>query len=191
MRIRAIGYGAGARDPGDFPNVVRVVLGDDTAAGAEEGSGQDRLLSVLEANLDDLTPELSADAAAALMAAGAMDVWITPTLMKKGRPGVTVSTLCRVEDEASVRLAFFDSTSTFGVRGYSVRRSELERGVETVALRDGSVRVKVGRLDGRVLSVKPEHDEVAALAARTGRSVRAVHEEAVAAARFLLNGEDR
>lgn len=186
MRLEAAGYGAGFRDPGDRPNVVRVFVGTSIPA---EQTWPDRLrhrwLMLLEANLDDLTPELVADAAEALVAAGALDAWTAPIQMKKGRPAILLSALCEVVDEAAVRHAFFESTSTFGVRSRVVQRAELDRRSVAVQLEEGSVRVKVGLLGERVVSVTPEHDDVAELAGRSGRAVREVYEEATAAARSL------
>jgi hypothetical protein len=142
-----------------------------------------RELMVMEANLDDLTPELVADAVQALLSAGALDAWTTPAQMKKGRPGVVLSALAEPEVEDRLRSVFFETTSTFGVRSHHVGRAELERRTVSVDLSDGSVRVKVGLLGGRVVSATPEHDDVASVAARAGRSVRHVYEEATAAAR--------
>jgi uncharacterized protein (TIGR00299 family) protein len=183
MMIEAIGYGAGTRDPAGYPNVLRVLVGDQVAP--EDRERPDAELTLLEANLDDMTPELVADAAGALLANGALDAWIAPVLMKKGRPGVVVSALCESRNVPSLRRVFFEATTTFGVRASTVRRTELIRRMATVRLQEGTVRVKVGMLQGRVLTVKPEHDDVAQVAGRTGRSVREVHEEAVAAAREL------
>lgn len=179
MTIDSVGYGAGSRDPSDRPNIVRVFVGtSETAASV-------RQLLVMEANLDDMTPELVADAAQALFAAGALDVWTTPIQMKKGRQGVLLSALAGLDAEPRLQDAFFEATSTFGVRSYRVSRAELERRVVTVELADGSVRVKVGHLKGRVMTATPEHDDVAALAARVGRPVREIYDEAVGAARAL------
>jgi uncharacterized protein (TIGR00299 family) protein len=185
MQLEAAGYGAGSRDPAGRPNVVRALLGADRALGGSGEGGRERVLTVLDANLDDLTPELVADAAAALFAAGALDVWTTPATMKKGRTGVVLSALCEPGDEPTLREAFFLATSTFGVRATTVRRTELARRTVAVDVAGGTVRVKIGMLGGRVVTAKPEHDDVAALAARDGRPVRAVHEEAAAAARAL------
>ena len=178
MTVEGTGYGAGTDDPPDRPNVVRVVLG--TSVG---GTQIRRELRVLEANLDDLTPELVADAAEALRRAGALDVWTTPIHMKKGRVGTLVSALCDPAREEAVGRVFFEATTTFGVRSLTVRRLELDRRVVTVRLESGTVRVKVGLMDGRVMTAAPEHDDVAALAARSGRPVRRVYEEAAEAAR--------
>jgi pyridinium-3,5-bisthiocarboxylic acid mononucleotide nickel chelatase len=183
MQVDAIGYGAGTRDPEDRANVARVILG---AVPAEQTGGPiERALVVLEANLDDLTPELVADAAQALLSAGALDVWTTPVQMKKGRPGVVLSALGEPQHQPRLREVFFETTSTLGVRASTVRRAELERRSVAVPLEDGTVRVKLGLLRGRVVSAMPEHDDVAELAARTGRSVRDVFDEAAAAARSL------
>ena len=185
MRLGASGWGAGNRDPQDYANVVRVLVGDRAeSAGSAGPDVPERELVVLEANMDDLAPELVADGAQALFAAGALDAWIVPIIMKKGRPAVTLSALCEPAVEQGLRRVFFEATSTFGVRAHRVRRSELERRVESVAVAGGSlVRVKLGLLDGRVVSAKPEHDDVAAVAERTGLPVREVHEEAASLAR--------
>jgi len=186
LRLTATGYGAGARDPEGYPNVVRVLIGEVADATATEGF-RERPLVVLEANIDDLTPELAADAADALARAGALDVWITPVHMKKGRPGMILSALAEPSSEARLRRVFFETTTTFGVRSSLVRRAELERTVEAVDLPDGGrVRIKVGWLGGRVISATPEHDDVAAVARQAGLTVRQVYSEAVAAARSLL-----
>ena len=180
--IEEIGYGAGSRDIEQRPNLVRVILGT-LAPPATALVGRD--LIVLEANLDDLSPELLADAAEALRAAGALDVWTTPVQMKKGRSGILLTGLCDPDRGEALRRIFFESTSTFGVRSYGVRRTELERKSVDVALNGGSVRVKLGLLGGRLLSAKPEHDDVADLARKAGRPVRMIYEEAIAAARSL------
>jgi pyridinium-3,5-bisthiocarboxylic acid mononucleotide nickel chelatase len=199
MSLAAVGTGAGTRDPEGWPNVVRVWLGEPAIAADDRWEGADddpedlgrraagRQLVLLEANLDDLSPELVADAADALRAAGALDVWSTPAQMKKSRPGVVLSALCEPSRRSSVARAFFEASTTFGVRATTVHRAELERRVVRVEVPEagGSVRVKIGMLEGRVVSAKPEHDDVAELAAGTGQPVRWVHEAAAAAARAL------
>jgi uncharacterized protein (TIGR00299 family) protein len=181
MTIERVGYGAGSRNPHDFPNLARVLIGTLAPEPVRE-TELERDLVVVEANLDDLSPQLVADAADAIRIAGALDVWITPIQMKKGRSAVLLSALCEPGTESRVRRAFFESTSTLGVRAHVVRRTELERQTVTVALRAGTVRVKLGLLNGRVVSSAPEHDDVAALARQTGEPVRRVYEEALSAA---------
>ncbi len=187
MTVERIGYGAGVRDPSGVPNVVRVLVGSParpTAAG-------DRGLLVLEANVDDLSPELVPDAIEALLSAGALDAWATPVHMKKGRPGLTVSALCEPDVRGEVQRAFFEATSTFGLRVHEVARPELERRIVEVDVAEGGprVRMKLGLLDGRVVSVKPEHDDVVEAAGKLGRPVREVHEQASALAHRVLEGE--
>jgi len=184
FELESIGYGAGSRDPAGVPNVVRVLIGSKPAARAATGL-LERDLVLLEANIDDLTPELVADAVQAVFGAGALDAWTMPIVMKKGRLGVLLSALCEPAAESRVLTVFFEATTTFGVRIRPVRRAELARRVATVTLADGAVRVKVGLLGDRVMSATPEHDDVAGLAERSGRSVRDVYEEAAAAARAL------
>jgi uncharacterized protein (TIGR00299 family) protein len=174
LTLDAVGYGAGTDDFEARPNVLRVLLG----ARADEPA--DALL--LETNLDDLSPELVPDAVEACFAAGALDVWTVPVQMKKGRPGIVLSALARPEAERAVAEAILRETSTLGVRVSPVRRHELEREERLVRLDGGTVRVKLGRLEGRVVNVAPEHDDCAALARRTGRPVKAVWAEALARA---------
>jgi uncharacterized protein (TIGR00299 family) protein len=176
MRLDAIGYGAGTRAIDAIPNVVRILLGEEVAAPAYA------MVSLIETNLDDLSPELVPDAAEASFAAGALDVWATPVQMKKGRPGIVLSALARPADERRVAEALLRETSTLGLRITELRRWELDRDERTVEVAGEQVRVKVGRLDGEVLNVAPEHDDCVAVAARTGQSVKSIWAAAFAAA---------
>lgn len=178
MTLERVGYGAGTRELGDRPNVLRVVIGE-----AAPSTGSDVVL--LEANLDDLLPELVPDAVERCFSAGAIDVWTTPVQMKKGRPGIVVSALARPDVEAAVARALLEHTSTLGVRVASLRRYELEREHREVTVAGHAVRVKLGLLEGRVVNVAPEHDDCARVAAETGRSVKRVWAEALAAAQEL------
>jgi uncharacterized protein (DUF111 family) len=155
--------------------VVRVLLGVPSAASASAP------ISLLETNLDDLVPELVPDAVERCFAAGALDVWTVPAQMKKGRPGVVLSALARPADEAAVAAAILEETSALGVRVSRLARYELEREERTVEVAGGTVRVKVGRLGGRIVNVAPEHDDCAAIARRLGRPVKSVWAEALAA----------
>jgi pyridinium-3,5-bisthiocarboxylic acid mononucleotide nickel chelatase len=182
MTLEAIGYGAGTRDPQDHPNVVRVLIG----AGGSSRGPRTRDLLVVETNIDDLSPELVPDAVQALIAAGALDAWTAPVVAKKGRPGLLLSALCEHRAVDAIGRVFFEWTTTLGVRSHVVRRTELERRTETVQVSGGMVRVKLGILDGRIVSAKPEHDDVAELARTVRLPMPVIHEEAVAAARALL-----
>jgi uncharacterized protein (DUF111 family) len=163
---------------------VRVVLGVTDAE--RPGSGE---VVLLEANLDDLVPELVPDAIERCVAAGALDVWVAPVQMKKGRPGVIVSAIARPQAEHAVAVALLEHTSTLGVRVSTLRRHELDRRTEEVEVDGRPIRVKVGLLEGRVVNVAPEHDDCAAVAAGTGRPVKQVWAEALVAATALVASE--
>ena len=173
-----MGYGAGTKDFADRPNLVRVVLG------AESSRPTGRVV-LLETNLDDFSPELVPDAVERCFAAGALDVWTVPAQMKKGRPGFVLSVLARPEAQGEIARVLLEETSALGVRVSQLDRYELDREERIVELQGGTVRVKVGLLDGRVVNVAPEHDDCAALARSTGRSVKSVWAEALARAQQL------
>ena len=181
-----VGVGAGRRDPGSVANVVRVLLGR-TSPSADRA----RLLLMLEANVDDLEPELVPDAIEALLAAGALDAWTTPIVMKRGRPAVAISALCERDTLDDVRRAFFEETTTLGVRVHEVSRPELDRRIVEIELAEGGprIRVKLGVLDGRTVNAKPEHADVVEAARKLGRPVRSVHAQASAIAYRLLEGD--
>jgi uncharacterized protein (TIGR00299 family) protein len=185
MRVAAVGYGAGTRRHDELPNLLRVLLGERTDAGAEGDSGL-----VLEANLDDMTPELAPWVLERLFEAGAADVWFTPIHMKKGRPGITLSVLCAPGADAAVRELLWRETSTLGVRGLPVRKWMLERRVIAVEVPGGKVRVKLGLDGGRVVNLAPEYADCARLATATGRPLKDVMARAQAAALAALDDEE-
>jgi pyridinium-3,5-bisthiocarboxylic acid mononucleotide nickel chelatase len=174
MTVKGSGYGAGARDLEKLPNVVRVIIGEEarTAGG----------VSLIEANLDDLIPELAPDAAAACFEAGALDVWTTPIQMKRGRPAFTLSALARAEDQRAVAEAMLRETSTLGVRIAHLDRVELAREWLSVDVSGEAVRVKVGKLDGRTVNLAPEHADCERAAHALGAPVKVVWARALAAA---------
>jgi uncharacterized protein (TIGR00299 family) protein len=185
LRIESIGYGAGTRELADRPNVLRVVvgipLGDVVPAAAPQ-------VVRLEANLDDMSPALVAALAEALFAAGAVDVWSTPIVMKKGRPALEVVALATPEAVAAVRRAFFRNSTTLGVRAQGMERAVLARSVAKVRTRHGPVRIKLGALDGEVLGAQPEFEDCRALAARAGVPVRDVFLAALVEAQAFVAG---
>jgi uncharacterized protein (TIGR00299 family) protein len=185
LRVEAVGYGAGTRML-EFPNVLRVLVGEDAdgASGASVGGASSEI--VLETNVDDLSPEVSAYVVERLLAAGAQDAWLTPIVMKKGRPGVTVSVLCSEREQDSMRTILFEETGTLGVRAATTRKVALDRSVVEVDTRGGPVRVKVGFLRGDPVSVSPEHDDCARAAREAKTAVRAIYDEAVTRAREVL-----
>jgi pyridinium-3,5-bisthiocarboxylic acid mononucleotide nickel chelatase len=189
MRLEATGYGAGSRELGSRPNVVRALLGEPLRDAYPPAPAAE--VALVETNLDDLLPELVPDAVEEVSAAGALDTWVTSVQMKKGRPGVVISAIARPADEAAVAEAMVRHTSTLGVRVSRALRWELEREWRTVEVGDEPVRVKVGRLAGSAMGAAPEHDDCVEVARRTGRPVRAVWAAALAAAERSLDGAGR
>jgi uncharacterized protein (TIGR00299 family) protein len=177
MRLTATGHGAGGRDDDRTPNVLRVLLGEPVEPDVPAGDAL-----VLEANVDDLDPRLWPGVLSALLAAGASDAWLTPVLMKKGRPAHTLSVLTPLPAADAVRRVVFTESSTIGLREHRVGKTALDREVRTVTVDGLDVRVKVALLDGEVVNVAPEFDDVAAAAATLGRPVKAMLAATVAAA---------
>jgi uncharacterized protein (TIGR00299 family) protein len=189
MRTERVGYGAGTHRT-DFPNVLRVMIGEEAEAASV---GRERPLTtelVLETNLDDLNPELYAYVLERLFEAGAQDAWLTPIVMKKGRPAVTISVLCPPARQEAIRQVLFRETGTLGIRGTSVEKQALERAWIEVRTAHGNVRVKIGTLEGVAVSVSPEYEDCAAVARVAGIPAREVYEEAGRLAREQLERED-
>jgi pyridinium-3,5-bisthiocarboxylic acid mononucleotide nickel chelatase len=182
LRPTRIGYGAGSRTHRELPNVLRVILGE--RVGRDPG-GDGGL--VLEANIDDMTPELAPWVLDRLLEAGAADVWFTPIHMKKGRPGITLSVLCPPGAEEALRSVLWRETSTLGVRGLPVRKWMLERRIVEVEVLGGKARVKLGLDQGAVVNVAPEFADCARLAAETGQPLKEVMARAQAAALATLD----
>ncbi len=168
MSVEAVGTGAGRRDPDTHANVTRLLLGHPVDRAAPDGA------VVLETNVDDLDPRLWPGVIAALLEAGASDAWLTPIVMKKGRPAHTLSVLARASALPAVRRVVFRETSTIGVREHAVGKTALEREELRVVLDGLPVRVKVARLDGEVVNVQPEYEDVADVARATGRPAKVV-----------------
>lgn len=174
MVPRAIGYGAGTRDLG-FPNVARIVVGESADVGGVVGSDEGEMVrsevvTVLETNLDHLTPEQLAFAAEELLNDGALDVWQTPIVMKKGRAAVLLSVLCEPSAADTLASRVHELTGTLGVRRSDVTRSVLPREERSISTRYGPVRVKIARVGGEDRP-RPEHEEIARIARETGSSI--------------------
>jgi pyridinium-3,5-bisthiocarboxylic acid mononucleotide nickel chelatase len=181
MRLDAIGYGAGSRELSGRPNVTRLMLGT-ASAEVQKGLPAPADAVLIETNLDDMSPELVPDAIARVMRVGALDAWTTPAQMKKGRPGVMLSALARPPREAEVARAMLEETTALGVRVMPMRRYELDREEREIDLGDGTVRVKLGFLDGHLVNVAPEHDDCQRIARQTGQAVKRIWSEALVAA---------
>ena len=178
MQISAIGVGAGGRDFHDRPNVVRLLVGN-----AQPGSATELLV---EANIDDLDLRLWPGVLAQLLEAGAADAWLTPILMKKGRPAHTLSALAAPTVLGDVQEVVYRETTTLGMRITTVAKEALEREWLTVQVQGEAIRVKVGRRAGRTVNAMPEWADVARAAEATGRPAKQVLAAAMGEAARLL-----
>jgi uncharacterized protein (TIGR00299 family) protein len=178
LRLEGIGHGAGSRETRGRPNVFRVLVGEEEAA-ISEGS---RVL-VLEAEVDDMSPQLLAPLIDRLLGAGALDAYYTPIQMKKGRPGILVTVLAEPPLREAVEEVLFRETTTLGVRRQEWERSVLAREIVAVDTPYGAVGVKVGRRKGEVCNAQPEFEDCRRAAEARGVPVKEVWAAALAAYR--------
>ncbi len=176
MLVERIGYGAGTRNPKGFPNVLRLSIGEDPRAAQENEE-----VTVLETALDDLSPQVLAYVAEQALAQGALDVMLTPVIMKKGRPGTLLTLLCNDAQSNTLQTLLLRETSTLGVRTRRERRACLDREHISVRTEYGTVRVKVGSREGNALNAAPEFEDCRAAAAEHGVALKQVMQAAVAA----------
>ena len=177
MAVDQIGYGAGTRNPQDFPNVLRITIGESSQT--EETD----TVTVLETALDDLSPQVIAYVAEAALAGGALDVMLTPVTMKKGRPGTLITVLADAQHRDAMERLLLRETSTLGVRIRQEKRSCLDRSHVAVTTAFGEIRVKLGLREGEVWNAAPEFEDCKAAAAHHGVALKQVQAAAVAAYR--------
>ncbi len=175
-RLRRAGHGFGHHRLSSRPNLLRALLLESTPE-----PETDQCLA-LECNLDDTIPELLGSLITSLLAAGALDAFLTPVLMKKQRPGTLLTVLCRPQLRANLLDIIFRESTTFGIREYPVQRTILQRREEDIATPFGKVRIKTGEWQGQVVTRAPEHDDCVRLARQAGVPVRTVYEAALGAA---------
>jgi pyridinium-3,5-bisthiocarboxylic acid mononucleotide nickel chelatase len=176
MAVSSIGYGAGTADLEGQPNVMRLMIGE--AAQKNIGLG-DETICVLEANLDDMNPQIYGYFLEKALAAGALDVFATPVQMKKNRPGFLITVLCAPQDESKFNELFFAETTTLGVRRTIAQRRVLPREWVKVATQFGEVRIKIARLNGHIRQASPEYEDCRKLAAEKNIPLQQVLDEAM------------
>jgi pyridinium-3,5-bisthiocarboxylic acid mononucleotide nickel chelatase len=181
MRMRAVGYGAGSRDFAEMPNVLRVVIGDAAEAATEATTGPPSRVSVIEAEIDDMSPQLFGVVMDRLLAEGALDVFYTPVQMKKNRPGTLMTVIASLGARERLSATIFRETTTLGIRYRESDREVLDRETVTVQTPAGPIPIKVARRDGLVLNAAPEFDDCVRAAAASGRPVKEVQALAVRA----------
>lgn len=177
MKIEATGYGAGTMDCEQFPNVVRLILGevlDKSAATADS-------VCLLETNIDDVSGEVIASAIDKLLGAGALDVFTTAITMKQNRPATKLSVICETNDTGKLEQIIFEAGLTFGIRRQILQRSKLAREFVTVATQFGEIPIKIGKFGGKVVNAKPEFADCARAAEKHKVPVQRVRDAAIRA----------
>lgn len=194
MLVDRIGYGAGTRNSREIPNVVRLSVGESSDAATAPPThlghvpSSDILpqqsteqVTVIETSLDDLSPQVLAHVAETALARGALDVMLTPVIMKKGRPGTLLTVLCNPSDAPIFERLILAETSTLGIRIRQDRRSCLQRAYVTVSTPYGNIRIKVGSYAGEILNAAPEFEDCRSAAERHQTAVKQVQQAAIAA----------
>ena len=181
MVAKRVGYGAGSRELG-IPNLLRIIIGEpsDSALEAEEPA------LVISTNIDDMNPEFYEFVMGRLFEEGAQDVWLSPIQMKKTRPGMILNVLCSPESAPRMKEILLKETSTLGLRTSRVNKLALARETLGVETPWGAVMVKLGKSEGRVLSVSPEFEDCARLAQEHNVPVKEIYQHAIQVARSLL-----
>ena len=185
MKVEKIGYGAGTRDFPGHANVVRLTVGEARATLAANTSQE--TITVLEANIDDLNPQVFGYAMDRLLEEGALDAFGMPVQMKKNRPGMLLTALCRPEDAAKLTQLLFTETTTLGVRRREEQRQTLARNWVTVATRWGDVRLKVASMNGTITNYAPDYEDCRRIAAAHHVPLKNVMQEALQA--YLQDGK--
>jgi len=180
MTVENIGYGAGTMELPDTPNVLRLLIGRTVDSGATETIAQ------VETTIDDMSPQLYEPLVERHSTAGALDVFLTPVIMKRSRPGAVLTALCQPDRVGDLARVLFEESTTIGVRWSEWRRATLPRETITMETRYGPVPFKVSRLEGRIVTVTPEFAEVARIERERGLAVREVLDQARADGRRLF-----
>jgi pyridinium-3,5-bisthiocarboxylic acid mononucleotide nickel chelatase len=173
----AVGYGAGDADPKGWPNVLRVFVSPE---GAGDGRARDTVVQI-ETNLDDVNPQTYEHIMERLFRAGALDVTLTPVIMKRGRPAIVLACLVLPVGVDPALNVLFEETTALGVRVQEISRHILPRRFASVKIRGGTVRIKIAAVDSAHTKAAPEYLDCKRIAERTGRPVKAVLEEAAVA----------
>jgi hypothetical protein len=187
MRVEKSAYGAGARDFPGRPNVLRIVIGEAISKLAAKTNSE--TIAVLEANLDDLNPQVFGYVMDRLLEEGALDVFAMPVQMKKNRPGTLLTVLCKPEGAEKLTQLIFSETTTLGVRRREESRQTLARRWESVRTAWGEVRIKIASMNGTVTNYAPEYEDCRRIAAEHHVPLKTVMQEA--AREYALSSREK
>jgi len=181
MKIEAVGYGAGSLESEEFPNVLRLILGQTTTEELEDADS----VFLLETNIDDASGESIGSVTEKLFENGALDVFSTPIYMKQSRPAVQISVICKVADARQLEQVLFKEGLTFGIRKQLLQRSKLSRKFVTVQTEYGEIRIKTGTLGSNIVNAKPEFSDCRSAAEKHNVAVKTVLDAAMTAYKKL------
>jgi uncharacterized protein (TIGR00299 family) protein len=184
MRIERTAYGAGTREYEDFPNVLRLILGEEEKRrkGEEETKTENQKpktenLVLIETNIDDLSPQILGFVMERAFDIGALDCWFTPIQMKKNRPATMISILCEPKKREALSELLFSETTTLGVRVREIERDCLPREIVKVETEFGAIDVKIARYNGKIVNAKPEYEQVREIAVKFKTSFQDIEKE--------------
>jgi hypothetical protein len=180
LTVERVGYGVGSREMAELPNVLALWIGE------TQGSEALAQVSLLETNIDDMNPEILGHVQEKLLRLGALDVWFTPIQMKKNRPAVTLSVLCRPPQESALVRVILEESSTLGVRVHPLKRYEAEREVVSIDTSLGQARVKVKKIEAKIVGLSPEFEDCKEIAQREGLPLQEVYRRVERDARISL-----
>jgi len=186
MKLRQTGYGAGTRQYEKFPNALRVLVGEDQFSATNAEAPADERLWMIETNMDDISPQILGHVMERAFELGALDCYFTSVQMKKNRPGILLSILCRAEQRPVLSELLFSETTTLGVRAYEVERRTLERRIVAVETQYGPIDVKVAQLNGHIVKAMPEYEQCRRAARNANVPLRVVAEAVL----VLFNKQD-
>jgi uncharacterized protein (TIGR00299 family) protein len=178
LKLEHTGYGAGTREYQKFPNALRVLVGEQEENARKSIEVADERLWMIETNMDDISPQILGHVMERAFDLGALDCFFTSVQMKKNRPGVLLSILCREKERATLSELLFSETTTLGIRAYEVERRALERQIVRVETQYGSIDVKVAELNGHIIKVMPEYDQCRQTARAANLPLRVIEEAA-------------
>lgn len=185
MKIEKTAYGAGTREYKDFPNALRLILGETENELWEESNGKWKMkngksnenLLLLETNIDDLSPEILGFVMERAFESGALDCWFTPIQMKKNRPATMISILCEPPKREVLTELLYTETTTLGVRIRPVERECLPRETVKVETEYGAINVKIAKFKNKIVNAKPEYDQIREIALKSNKSLREIERE--------------
>jgi len=186
MKLRQTGYGAGTRQYEKFPNALRVLVGEDQFSATNAEAPADERLWMIETNMDDISPQILGHVMERAFELGVLDCYFTSVQMKKNRPGILLSILCRAEQRPVLSELLFSETTTLGVRAYEVERRTLERRIVAVETQYGPIDVKVAQLNGHIVKAMPEYEQCRRAARNANVPLRVVAEAVL----VLFNKQD-